>query len=80
MIRLDTWIALFTAMALLWHECGEDLVVFCYRIGLGVFSTVRSRTLEIARGLAVTRSSVRNNVECSIPSFTFFDPSTTPRD
>lgn len=35
MIRLDGWIAVFSAMGLLWYECGEDLAVFCYRISCG---------------------------------------------
>lgn len=30
---------------LLWHECGEDLAIFCYRIGVGAFLKVRSHTL-----------------------------------
>lgn len=30
---------------LLWHECGEDLAIFCYRIGVGAFQKVRSLAL-----------------------------------
>jgi hypothetical protein len=45
MIRLTVLIAAITTSLLLWHECGEDFGVFCYRIGLGAFTTLRSRTL-----------------------------------
>jgi hypothetical protein len=45
MIRIGALIAAVTASLLLWHECGEDIAVFCYRMGLGAFTTLRSRTL-----------------------------------
>lgn len=45
MMRLTAWLGAFTAVILLWHECSEDIVVFCYRIGSGVFATARSRAL-----------------------------------
>ncbi len=35
MNRISIWLAAFTVPLLLWHECGEDVGVFCYRIGLG---------------------------------------------
>jgi hypothetical protein len=45
MIRLSACLAVFTMLLLLWHECGEDVGVFCYRIGAGAFANVRSRSL-----------------------------------
>jgi len=40
MIRLSACLAAFTMLLLLWHECGEDVGVFCYRIGAGAFANV----------------------------------------
>jgi len=42
---LSACLAVFTMLLLLWHECGEDVGVFCYRIGAGAFANVRSRSL-----------------------------------
>jgi hypothetical protein len=30
---------------LIWHECGENPALFCYRIGYGFFKTARQRAL-----------------------------------
>lgn len=46
---LSAWYAVFAGAGLLWHECGHDLGVFCYRIGCGVFSTARERGLSLCR-------------------------------
>ena len=43
MIRFGALIAFVTSLIFFWHECGEDLAVFCYRIGLGAFAGLRSR-------------------------------------
>jgi hypothetical protein len=45
MIRPTSLLAAIVISIVLWHECGEDIGVFCYRIGLGAFATLRSRTL-----------------------------------
>ncbi len=45
MIRLTALIAGILVSLVFWHECGEDLGVFCYRIGLGAFTSLRSRAL-----------------------------------
>src|SRR6266404_1750731 len=45
MTRISIWLAALTIPLLLWHECGEDIGVFCYRIGLGAFTSLRSRAL-----------------------------------
>jgi hypothetical protein len=43
MIRLDGWVALFSAISFLWYECREDFAVFCYRITCGAVAAARSR-------------------------------------
>ena len=81
MIRLSACLAACTMLLLLWHECGEDVGVFCYRIGAGAFANVRSRSLVPVpiRG-AVNLSVARNYAECSTPSFTSSDRFLTPTD
>lgn len=53
------WLTLCTAYVLLWQECGENPLVFCYRIVWGAFTTVRSRAL------VPVRLSPRINPACS---------------
>jgi hypothetical protein len=79
MKSLNAWYALFTGMGLLWHECGDDLGVFCYRIGCGVFTAARDRALELAP-VAVTSKWSRINGACSNLSFTSSARFTNPRD
>ena len=62
MIRFAALLSAFTAVILLWHECGEDLGVFCYRIGSGVFATVRSRALV---PVPISQAITRNDRDCS---------------
>jgi hypothetical protein len=62
MMRLTAWVTAFTALLLFWHECGEDVPVFCYRIGSGLFTTVRSRALV---PVAVSQAHARTNGACS---------------
>ena len=61
MIRIAAFFGLtaFMAYVLLWQECGENPLVFCYRIAWGAFTTVRSRTL------VPVRLSPRINPACS---------------
>jgi hypothetical protein len=70
MIRLGALFAAVGSLIFFWHECGEDLAVFCYRIGLGAVTGLRSNLLV---PVPVTDSSyssaARNNAECSTPSF-----------
>ena len=42
------WFAVVNALVLLWHECGEDLAVFCYRITRSGAMWIRSRAEIIA--------------------------------
>jgi len=81
MNRISIWLAPLTVPLLLWHECGEDVGVFCYRIGLGAFTSLRSRVLvSVPVSDSLHPSTVRNNTECSTPSFTFSTRSTTQMD
>jgi hypothetical protein len=43
MIRNTWWVTPASSLVLLWHECGEDVVVFCYRISRSAALWVRSR-------------------------------------
>jgi hypothetical protein len=81
MTRLNSWIAVLTGLGLLWHECGEDLAVFCYRMGCGAFTFAHRRALALAPvSRAISRNRSRNISECSTPSFIFSAPSTTLKD
>ena len=79
MMNLNTWYAVMAGMGLLWHECGFDFGVFCYRIGCGMFRAAREGTLELVP-LRATMNPVRTNAACSNRSFTFSARSTTPKD
>jgi hypothetical protein len=47
MIRLGVLFAAVGSLIFLWHECGGDLGVFCYRIGSGAFTGLRTRALVV---------------------------------
>ena len=79
MMLLNGWYALLAGLGLLWHECGDDLGVFCYRIGCGLFTAARLRAVELAP-LAITRNLARNNAACSNRFCTFSARFTTPKD
>ena len=78
MIRLTGFIAAIIASIVLWHECGEDVGVFCYRIGLGAFTTLRLRALVPVPAAQFNLS--RNRSACSNPSSTFSTRSIAPMD
>jgi len=78
MIRMTGLIAAIMASVVLWHECGEDVGVFCYRIGLGAFTTLRSRALVPVPATQIILS--RNSSACSNPSSTSSTRSTAPMD
>jgi len=81
MIRLSAFFASLTMLLLLWHECGEDVGVFCYRIGAGAFANVRSRSLvPVPVRNSVHLAAARNYAECSTPSFTSSTRFLTPTD
>ena len=74
MIRPTWWLLMVTAGVVLWQECGENLAIFCYRIGWEVISNVRARTLFLIP------VSVRTEAACWKPLFTSFAPFTIPKD
>jgi len=82
MIRLSCWIAAFTAMGLLlWQECGDDLGVFCYRIGCSVFTFTGKQALALVPiRHTLGGKMARTHAACSNRSFTFSNPSMTPKD
>jgi hypothetical protein len=78
MIRLGALVAAVIASIVLWHECGEDVGVFCYRIGLGAFTALRSPTpIPVA---ASQLNLSRDRFACSNPSSTFSTRSIAPTD
>jgi hypothetical protein len=48
MIRNAWLVTPASALVLLWHECGEDLFVFCYRITRSGAVWIRSRAESMA--------------------------------
>jgi hypothetical protein len=78
MIRFGALLAAGTVLILLWHECGEDIGVFCYRMGMGAFAMLRSRALV---PVPASQSIVsRNRSACSSSSSTFSTRSIAPMD
>ena len=81
MIRPAILLAALGSLIFLWHECGQDAGVFCYRIGLGAVTGLRARGLVPVPGWASTHFSVsRNRSECLTPSFTSSTRFLTPTD
>lgn len=78
MIRLAALLAAVITFVILWYECGEDIVVFCYRIGLGAFTMLRTRALVPVPASQMIIS--RNRSACSNPSSTFSTRFTAPTD
>jgi hypothetical protein len=74
MIRLGAVLAAVIASIVLWHECGEDIGIFCYRIAMGAFTTLRSRALVpvpvSSRYIARTRAACLNRSVTSSTPFT----------
>ena len=81
MIRPSMLLVALGNMIFLWHECGEDLPVFCYRIGLGAVTGLRRRGLVLVpTGLSTYFSVARNRTECLTPSVISSTPFLTPSD
>jgi len=74
MIRLSVLVSFVSMLILIWHECGENPAVFCYRIGHGIFRSARGR------GLMLAPVSSRTNTACTTRSFTSFARSTAKMD
>ena len=74
MIRLGWLLIACAAYFLLWQECGENPLVFCYRIAWSVFDSLRSRAL------VPVRVSSRKNTAWSNSSNGFSTRSTMLKD
>jgi hypothetical protein len=76
MIRMTSlmWLTGLTAYVLLWQECGENPVVFCYRIVWDTLKTVPYRAL------VPVYVSPRINPACSRTYGTFSRPFTMSKD
>lgn len=71
MIRPGVLLAGIGSLIFLWHECGEDLGVFCYRIGVGAYAGLRSRMPALVPvGESRQFWAARNYSECLTPSST----------
>jgi len=81
-MRAATMLSLICILILMWHECGENPAVFCYRIGHGFFKSARNRALAPVPVSTVARMPMtqRTNTACSIRSSTFSVRSIIPRD
>jgi hypothetical protein len=79
--RAERWKELCQSMGLLWHECGQDFSLFCYRIGYSAVTLMHSRAVELAPvSLGLGKISIRKPHACSSPSSIFSVPSTTQKD
>jgi hypothetical protein len=81
MNRVIALLPSIAVLMVLWQECGEHPALFCYRIGVGAYATVRSR----ARVPGQTRRTswqrpLRNRFACSNSSGICSIPSTTSKD
>jgi hypothetical protein len=69
MIRMAALLTASMTVLLLWHECGEDVAVFCYRITVGAFTALRSRAVVPvpvrANHLQRTRATCSNSSSIS---------------
>jgi len=80
-LQAERWKELCQSMGLLWHECGQDFSLFCYRIGYSAVTLMHSRALELAPvSLGLAKISIRKTLACSSPSSIFSVPSTTQKD
>ena len=80
MNRLATLLPSVAVLLVLWQECGENPALFCYRIGVGAFSSVRSRGLVLVPAWRPgLQRPLRTRIECSNPSATCSTPYTTSK-
>ncbi len=68
------WLHLMGTEVVLWEECGENPLLFCYRIGMGTFFSLRSRVL------VPIPVPVRNESLCWNPSATYSTLYTTSKE
>jgi hypothetical protein len=81
MIRPGVLLAAMGSLVFLWHECGQDAGVFCYRIGWGAVAGLHTRALVPAYSRASFQfSALRNRSECLTQSFSSSVRCSTPTD
>lgn len=81
MIRPGMLLAAFGSLIFLWHECGQDLPVFCYRMGVGAVTGLQRRGLVLVpAGFPIHFFAARNRTACLTPSVTSSICFSTPRD
>ena len=81
MIRPNMLLAAFGGLIFLWYECGQDLPVFCYRMGVGAVTGLHRRGLVLVpAGFSIPFSAARNRTACLTPSVTSSICFSTPRD
>lgn len=76
-IRFQTWVLGISAIVVLWNECAENPFVFCYRMGVGVFTMVRYSALV---PVPISYTAARNFAACSNRSVIFSTRSTMSKD
>ena len=80
MIRFGVLLAALGSLIFLWHECGQDPGVFCYRMGLDIFSAGRERFLVPAPWVAHWAAVQRNQDACCNLFYTFSTRFSTQKD
>ncbi len=80
--RLSVLASSFCILVLLWHECGENPAVFCYRMGHGFLRVARNRALVAVPVSDAARlpMRLRANRSCLTRSSTFSVRSTAQKD
>jgi hypothetical protein len=77
MTRSGSWVTVIGACVVIWNECGENPALFCYRIGLSAFTSVRAHGgFATAAMNPIARASIR----CSNPFGIFSTRSTMLKD
>jgi hypothetical protein len=69
MTRRSWWLIHFHSLFLLWHECGEEFAVFCYRISEGVLVSVGQHAVV---AIQKRRGEPGTGPACSNPSANLF--------
>ncbi len=80
MNRLSALFSSICILVLLWHECGENPAVFCYRISNGAFRRARARALAPLPVSTNSPVAQRTRTACSTPFSTFSALSIIPKD
>ncbi len=79
-VRLAGVFGSLAFLLMVWQECGENVPLFCYRIGLGALFSVRSRAMAALPVAHSTWRDLRNSAACSKRFGIFSTRSTTFRD